>query len=106
MQLEALHALHNLCKISRLRQEGAAKAGLVPYLMGLAHLSADKREADPLQEQLRQMAVSLLCGMAHSTQLTRSFLWSNNGLHVLLDLLQEEVGPHRFLHGNSGVACA
>ena len=91
IQVEALHALHNLCKISRARQEGAAKAGLVPYLMNLAQMSPRKVETEPLQEQLRQMAVSLLCGMAHSTQLTRSYLWTNNGLHTLLDLLEEEV---------------
>jgi len=39
IQVEALHALHNLCKISRARQEGAANAGLVPYLMNLAQMS-------------------------------------------------------------------
>ena len=40
---------------------------------------------------LRPLAVSLLCGMAHSTQTTRAQLWANNGLHILLLLLQEEV---------------
>lgn len=39
IQVEALHALHNLCKISRQRQEAAALAGLVPYLMNLAQMS-------------------------------------------------------------------
>lgn len=39
IQVEALHALHNLCKISRQRQEAAASAGLVPYLMNLAQMS-------------------------------------------------------------------
>lgn len=36
VQLEALHALYNLCKISRTRQEAAAVAGIVPYLAALA----------------------------------------------------------------------
>ena len=35
-QLAALHALYNLCKISRTRQEAAAVAGIVPYLAVLA----------------------------------------------------------------------
>lgn len=48
-------------------------------------------EAEPLQEQLRQMAISLLCGMVHSTWSTRMALWNCNGLHTLLDLLKEEV---------------
>ena len=38
IQVEALHALHNLCKISRQRQEEAARVNLVPYLMSLARL--------------------------------------------------------------------
>lgn len=48
-------------------------------------------EAEPLQEQLRQMAISLLCGMVHSTWSTRMALWNCNGLHTLLELLKEEV---------------
>ena len=51
-------------------------------------------EAEPLQEQLRQMAISLLCGMVHSTWSTRMALWNCNGLHTLLDLLKEEVSLH------------
>ena len=47
--------------------------------------------AEPLQEQLRQMAISLLCGMVHSTWSTRMALWNCNGLHTLLELLKEEV---------------
>lgn len=35
-QSEALHALYNLCKMSRARQEAAAAAGVVPYLAALA----------------------------------------------------------------------
>lgn len=41
--------------------------------------------------QLRPLAVSLLCGMAHSTQRTRAELWTQNGLDLLLSLLQEQV---------------
>ncbi len=43
-------------------------------------------------KQLRYLAVSLLCGMAHSTQRTRAELWAHNGLELLLQLLKEEVG--------------
>jgi len=50
-------------------------------------------EADPLQEQLRQMAISLLCGMVHSTWNTRMALWNCNGLTTLLELLKEEATP-------------
>lgn len=36
VQLEALHAMYNLCKISPARQEAAAVAGVVPLLVKLA----------------------------------------------------------------------
>ena len=42
---------------------------------------------------LRPLAVSLLCGMAHSTQRTRAELWAHSGLDLLLHLLAEEVNP-------------
>lgn len=41
--------------------------------------------------QLRPLAVSLLCGMAHSTQRTRAELWAQNGLDLLLNLLKQQV---------------
>lgn len=40
---------------------------------------------------LRPLAVSLLCGMAHSTHRTRHELWAHNVVALLLDLLKEEV---------------
>ena len=59
----------------------------------MAVLGDMQAEADPLQEQLRQMAISLLCGMVHSTWNTRMALWNCNGLTTLLELLKEEVSP-------------
>lgn len=50
-------------------------------------------EVDAELAQLRPLAVSLLCGMAHSTQRTRAELWTQNGLDLLLNLLQEQVRP-------------
>lgn len=42
LQLEALHALYNLCKISRTRQEAAAVAGAVPRLIALVASASAK----------------------------------------------------------------
>jgi hypothetical protein len=36
VQLEALRAMYNLCRISRTRQEAAAVAGIIPRLTALA----------------------------------------------------------------------
>ena len=149
LQLEALHALYNLCKISRTRQEAAAVAGVVPRLIALVSTSpkvlymytfsrdsisfirhygsqvqsssiempVDRGACIELRSwifmarylvvgqatdasvdkegqqgaQLRPLAISLICGMAHSTQRTRAELWAHNGLELLLNLLQEQV---------------
>ncbi|CAK0734185.1 hypothetical protein CVIRNUC_000395 [Coccomyxa viridis] len=95
LQLEALHALYNLCKISRTRQEAAAVAGVVPRLIALVSTSPKATDASVDKEgqqgaQLRPLAISLICGMAHSTQRTRAELWAHNGLELLLNLLQEQ----------------
>lgn len=121
VQLEALHAMYNMCKISPTRQEAAALAGVVPLLVKLAVLPpSESGEAPSTAPQppaqmpgsnaatssngeevatvsgrgpypLRPLAVSLLCGMAHSTHRTRHELWAHNVVALLLDLLKEEV---------------
>ena len=58
IQVEALHALHNLCKISRGRQEEAARVGLVPYLMSLAQMSR-KQVCSTSAPSLAQMLLAL-----------------------------------------------
>ncbi len=58
IQLEALHALYNLCKISRARQETAAVAGVVPYLAALA-LQPTAPGGGPLQAH-NMLSASLL----------------------------------------------
>ena len=120
VQLEALHAMYNMCKISPTRQEAAALAGVVPLLVKLAvSPPSESGEAPSTASQppaqmpgssaatsngeevatvsgrgpypLRPLAVSLLCGMAHSTHRTRHELWAHNVVALLLDLLKEEV---------------
>ncbi|DBA67330.1 TPA: hypothetical protein ACH3X2_001627 [Trebouxia sp. C0005] len=124
VQLEALHAMYNMCKISPTRQEAAALAGVVPLLVKLAISTPSESAAAPSTASqppaqmsgsnaatstveevatvsgrgpypLRPLAVSLLCGMAHSTHRTRHELWAHNVVALLLDLLKEEVwqGP-------------
>ena len=121
--MEALHAMYNMCKLSPIRQEAAALAGIVPLLVKLATPSPhDAQPPSPSPPQasvhspaqtdsatssagvddvatvsgrgmypLRPLAVSLLCGMAHSTHRARHELWAHNVVALLLDLLKEEV---------------
>ncbi|KAL3139702.1 hypothetical protein ABBQ38_004012 [Trebouxia sp. C0009 RCD-2024] len=123
VQMEALHAMYNMCKLSPTRQEAAALAGIVPLLVKLATPSShDTQPASPPQPPvqsptqtagadsagddvatvsgrgvypLRPLAVSLLCGMPHSTHRARHELWAHNVVALLLDLLKEETwqGP-------------
>ncbi len=115
--------MYNMCKISPTRQEAAALAGVVPLLVKLA-VPPSPESAGPLSTPqppaqcsgsdaatssgedvatvsgrgpypLRPLAVSLLCGMAHSTHRTRHELWAHNVVALLLDLLKEEVGLHK-----------
>lgn len=59
VQLEALHALYNLCKISRTRQEAAAVAGIVPYLVALAQPQVTQRPPPPCASLLSSSTGSL-----------------------------------------------
>ena len=138
--------MYNMCKISPTRQEAAALAGVVPLLVKLAvsppseggeapstapqppaQMSGSNATTSNGEEvatvsgrgpyPLRPLAVSLLCGMAHSTHRTRHELWAHNVVALLLDLLKEEVilsnspssscmqfGPHTNHHLQTGFA--
>lgn len=110
IQLEALQTLFNLCTLSSLRQEAAAVAGAVKPLLMLAGRPAGAvgggpssipaiGASDPLSAPEtgpgssmgpRQLAMWLLCKMAHGTQRTRNALWSHNSADVLLDMLRDD----------------
>ena len=61
---------------------------------GVDAATSTSEDAAPSSSQaasLRPLAISLLCGMAHSTHRTRHELWAQNVVTLLLDLLKEEV---------------
>lgn len=61
---------------------------------GVDAATSTSEDAAPSSSQaasLRPLAISLLCGMAHSTHRTRHELWAHNVVTLLLDLLKEEV---------------
>eukprot|EP00897_Mesotaenium_endlicherianum_P006554 jgi/Mesen1/5927/ME000301S05058 len=77
---QVLSALYNLCKINRKRQDTAAEAGIVAPLMQLV------AQASPL----RQLALPLLCDMAHASRATREVLRHNHGIELYLSLLGDD----------------
>ncbi|XP_044493739.1 MAP3K epsilon protein kinase 1-like isoform X2 [Mangifera indica] len=77
---EVLHALFNLCKINKRRQEQAAENGIIPHLMHF--IMSDS--------PLKQHALPLLCDMAHASRNSREQLRAHGGLDVYLNLLEDE----------------
>ncbi|KAL3692966.1 hypothetical protein R1sor_006617 [Riccia sorocarpa] len=77
---QVLHALYNLCKINKRRQEQAAECDIIVHLMYFI------KENSPL----RQFALPLLCDMAHASRYTREKLRAHRGLDVYLNLLDDE----------------
>jgi len=107
-QLEALHALYNICKFNkRVHLEVAATAGIVQHLCRFAVESSPAAAAvqrgaggagDPLtgpaearRVAVRGFVVPMLIGMASTSSSTRAKLWACNGIDIFLQLLGEEV---------------
>ncbi|XAR64021.1 Non-specific serine/threonine protein kinase [Bertholletia excelsa] len=78
---EVLHALFNLCKINKRRQEQAAENGIIPHLMHF--IMSDS--------PLKQYALPLLCDMAHASRNSREQLRAHGGLDVYLSLLEDNL---------------
>jgi serine/threonine protein kinase len=90
LQVEALCTVHNLCQLSRSRQEATAAAGAVPWLCQLAVQPPLVLDAPAEVESARSAAISALCLLCHCSPRTRAELWSHGGLDVLMQLLKEE----------------
>ncbi len=114
LQLQALQAVANLCRLHPTRQEAAAVAGLVPLLLDL--IKNDPAQAYPAGQAapgvrgkagqegvkaaaaeaanaaaLRPLSVQLLCWLAHATQRARAEMWAQHAEETLLLLLREPV---------------
>ena len=114
LQLQALQAVANLCRLHPTRQEAAAVAGLVPLLLDI--IKNDPAQAYPARQAtpgvrgkagqegakaaaavaadaaaLRPLSVQLLCWLAHATQRARAEMWAQHAEETLLLLLREPV---------------
>lgn len=70
VQSQAMFAIYNLCKVNKERQEQAARAGLVPHAQLLASMDGP----------LRQLAVPILCDLAHAGRDARAELWRHGAV--------------------------
>lgn len=74
-----LTTMFNLCRINKYRREEAAQAGIVPHLQQIAESSSP----------LKQLALRILCDMAHAGRACRNILWNNDCLPFYLRLFKD-----------------
>ncbi|BGP31514.1 Protein kinase of the Mitotic Exit Network [Rhodotorula toruloides] len=79
IQNHAVNALFNLCRLSKSRQEEAARAGAIPLLQAIV------RDNSPL----KQFALPILCDFAHAGKACRHLLWKHDGVTFYLQLLKD-----------------
>lgn len=84
--LQILHALNNLCRVNKQCQERAAEAGAVRPLCALAKRAA---AAVGSAAKLRNLAISMLCRLAHASNISRGQLLSAHAMEIFLPLTSE-----------------
>jgi len=83
MHNQVLNTLYNLCRmrLSRERQELAARAGIIPYLQNIIKTN---------NVSLKHFALPIICDMAHAKG-ARAELWKNDSIQFwLYQLLSRE----------------
>jgi hypothetical protein len=75
-----LHILFNLCRLNKTRQEDAALSGLIPLLQRVVKT----------ERPLKELALPILCDMAHSGYVGRKVLWQHQGLQFYISLLTDK----------------
>eukprot|EP01117_Protostelium_nocturnum_P004555 TRINITY_DN1643_c1_g2_i1.p1 TRINITY_DN1643_c1_g2~~TRINITY_DN1643_c1_g2_i1.p1 ORF type:complete len:1059 (-),score=373.24 TRINITY_DN1643_c1_g2_i1:7-3183(-) len=76
---QALNALFNICQLNKKLQERTAVAGAISPLQKIIN------EKSPL----RDLAVSILFTLLHSSHRSRQLMWDSNSLGVLVQLLED-----------------
>ena len=88
-QENIIPCLFNLCRMNLWRQEQAAVAGIIPYLMKILH---EKSSLDH-----KPFALTMLCDFAYSSAATRIELWRHDGVALYSEILSQPV-----VHWQSG----
>ena len=76
----ALFVTFQFCRLNRSRLEKVAICGIMKPL----HIMIRN------ENQLKQLAISILCEMPHGSETCRKLLWQNDSLAVLLEILLED----------------
>jgi hypothetical protein len=75
-----LHILFNLCRLNKTRQEDAALSGLIPLLQKVIKTN----------KPFKELALPILCDMAHCGYIGRRELWQHQGLQFYISLLSDK----------------
>jgi serine/threonine protein kinase len=75
-----LHILFNLCRLNKMRQEDAALSGLIPLLQKVIKTN----------KPFKELALPILCDMAHCGYVGRRELWQYQGLQFYISLLSDK----------------
>jgi hypothetical protein len=75
-----LHILFNLCRLNKTRQEDAALSGLIPLLQKVIKTN----------KPFKELALPILCDMAHCGYVGRRELWQYQGLQFYISLLSDK----------------
>jgi hypothetical protein len=103
MENQSLHCIYNLCRVNKKQREKvsqpqirttAATRGRVAE--GLLVLQAAVAGVVPLLQRcyhershMKEIALTIVCDLAHASDATREELWKNQGVEFYLLLLQE-----------------
>ncbi|CAM9907823.1 unnamed protein product, partial [Ectocarpus fasciculatus] len=84
LENQVLQCMFYLCRISRKRQEKAARAGLIPHL----------RRCVLEQSRLKQFALQMVCDFAHTSGVVRSLMWDEGVLDFYLSVMRSPKDTH------------
>ena len=79
VQNHVVHALFYLCRVNKVNQQDAARAGIIPPLQKIVKGKG----------ALKQLALSILCDLAFTNSVVRELLWDMDGVAFYVGLLGE-----------------
>ncbi|CAN0018208.1 unnamed protein product [Scytosiphon promiscuus] len=84
LENQVFQCMFYLCRISRKRQEKAARAGLIPHL----------RRCVLEQSRLKQFALQMVCDFAHTSGVVRGLMWDEGVLDFYLSIMRSPKDEH------------
>ncbi|CAM9468687.1 unnamed protein product [Ectocarpus sp. 8 AP-2014] len=96
LENQVLQCMFYLCRISRKRQEKAARAGLIPHLRrrDVFGFLCEGLGCVLEQSRLKQFALQMVCDFAHTSGVVRSLMWDEGVLDFYLSVMRSPKDTH------------